>query len=275
MNLYMKKISFAKVLLLSAVVLLIASCKTYTYIPNVINVPLLEEKKEFQLAGYFSLNHVEFQSAYAVTNNFAVMANGYWATHNRNFTEVGLGFYNNIREHQYFEMFSGYGYANQNVRNISSDNLDGGGRFPHSNIFNDDWTSFSAIANYHRFFAQANYGIKWKSIDCSFTLRTSYIYYPHYFFEYQHVSYPNNSYDTLSYSKVDVYGFGSNVIEPVISFKYKFKYVNLFAQGGFALNTDGTVSQKIYHPISRWVIFSTGIQADIRHHPRKKKRESE
>lgn len=56
--------------------LCLMSCQSVMYVPNMQNVPMLSEKKDFQAT--FSLR--DFQLAYAPTNHLGVVANGFYRT---------------------------------------------------------------------------------------------------------------------------------------------------------------------------------------------------
>ncbi|WP_143307539.1 hypothetical protein [Chitinophaga vietnamensis] len=65
----MKTQHWAGLLLLAAG---ISSCSKHIYVPNTANVPLLKEKYEFK----GSISPTNLQTAFALTNNIAIMANG-------------------------------------------------------------------------------------------------------------------------------------------------------------------------------------------------------
>lgn len=63
-------------LIFAVTILVLASCSPKFYTPNTQNVPLLTEKGETNLTLAGNTNQVEFQGAYAVTQHFALQANG-------------------------------------------------------------------------------------------------------------------------------------------------------------------------------------------------------
>ena len=63
-----------KLVLTFSVALLSASCTTI-YQPNSLNVPLLGKKHEGSLIVSTGSNLFEIQSAFAITNNYAIMFN--------------------------------------------------------------------------------------------------------------------------------------------------------------------------------------------------------
>ncbi len=68
------KDTFKFMLLLSAI--LLTACNPKYYTPNTHNVPLLTEKGESNLTICGSANQVEFQGAYGVSDQIAILANG-------------------------------------------------------------------------------------------------------------------------------------------------------------------------------------------------------
>jgi hypothetical protein len=119
----MKKIVFALLL----TVLAFCSCSRYYYLPIVQNVPLLQEKKDVRVAGFFSSDYkyysaVDAQASYAFADNFGVMVNGTYANSddfgNGSYVETGVGYFkplkkinlfNNFETTEIFEVFAGFG----------------------------------------------------------------------------------------------------------------------------------------------------------------------
>ncbi len=92
----------------------LASCSPKFYTPNTQNVPLLTEKGETDLTVSGNVNQVEFQGAYAITENVAIMANGglFIPSNLDNgnggsgkFVELGAGYFMPIQEHWVFETY--------------------------------------------------------------------------------------------------------------------------------------------------------------------------
>lgn len=93
---------------------LLAGCNPKYYSPNTQNVPLLEKKDETNLTVSGNGNQVEFQGAYALTNDIAVMANGglFMPSDLDNdnggsgkFGEIGLGYYTKLENNIIFETY--------------------------------------------------------------------------------------------------------------------------------------------------------------------------
>lgn len=97
-------------------VLVAAGCSPL-YIPTTRNVPLFREQGEFQ-ASVIASTGAEVQTALAVTDNIAIMANGSFLrqkisepdpyTRSHTFVEGGIGYYKANRRSR-IEIFAGYG----------------------------------------------------------------------------------------------------------------------------------------------------------------------
>lgn len=141
----------------------IISCAP-VYVPTKNNVPLHSGKGEFQ--AYVGAG-VGFnaQTAYAVTNNFGVMASYLYLKSNNDSDkgfkhqagEIGLGYYKNLRSNLCFEIYSGVGLgtgeADQNGALLSS--------------------TISANGRYQKFFLQPAVGTNQKWLRWNVSLKCS------------------------------------------------------------------------------------------------------
>ncbi len=93
-----------------------SSCRT-VYSPNTVHNSLLQEKGEFK--GFIAPNNL--QAAYAVTDHFGVMANGYYNSftsddkdfHNKGKAlELGVGYFNKMPNNIVYEVYGGAGRFN-------------------------------------------------------------------------------------------------------------------------------------------------------------------
>lgn len=120
--------------LLSAVFALsiLNSCSS-VYMPNVPNTPMLSSRSELHAAGHISLKgNVSFNSAYAVSDNIAIMLNGSIMNRNQarkdfkhNLIETGLGYYTTFgpENKRILEVYGGFGKGNS--ERVYSDNSGG------------------------------------------------------------------------------------------------------------------------------------------------------
>lgn len=138
-----------------------ASCSP-AYVPNVVNTPLLSNKKEIQASLYSGVSGFDLQSAYALTDHIGIMANGSFINNRNdslenfrkhNFGELGVGYFSKIGNNGRFEVFSGYGTGK--VQAEFENNL---------------WQS-DAYANYSRIFIQPSVGAATDYFDGAFSPR--------------------------------------------------------------------------------------------------------
>jgi len=96
---------------------LLFSCSP-EYIPNMVNTPLFEQQGDLQGNLSEGGSGTNIQLAYAVTDHFAVMANGSFENetsdttedfHKHTLYEIGGGYYDHIGGHGRYEFFGGIG----------------------------------------------------------------------------------------------------------------------------------------------------------------------
>lgn len=112
--------SFKTAAILALLSLVMAACSPKYYVPNTQNVPLFTEAGQVSLTAVGNGNQVEFQGAYAITNNIGIMANtGFYHPKddgNGNggsgkLFEGGLGYYKAFTEHLVFETYGLVGFG--------------------------------------------------------------------------------------------------------------------------------------------------------------------
>ncbi len=155
---------------LIVLVIMVASCSP-VYVPNVRNSPMFTKGGEFQASVQIG-NGIEGQSAFSITENFALMANYSFSDrnsldadpdnddshyHRHTLYEGGLGYFNN-KDEMFFEVFAGYGRGK-------------GSSVDEYAFFNSE--SLYATGKYHRYFIQPAFGLNNKAVDVSFVSRFS------------------------------------------------------------------------------------------------------
>lgn len=125
-----------------------------------VNAPLLQQKGQTQISGHNSLNGLEGQAAYALTNKIAFLANysdmGTKIENNNNylnkhtFKEVGFGLYKKTETGRIREAFLMVGKGMSERTRIRPDNT---GKL------------LSRKANYNRFVLQADFGNTRKKLE--------------------------------------------------------------------------------------------------------------
>jgi len=150
-------------LLFVSLILLLNSCAP-AYVPNVLNAPMLTNKKEVQVALHAGTSGFDPQVAYAITNHLGVMANASFmdqtsdstdSYHKHGFIEFGAGYYTNFARRFKFETFAGAGFGKIEAE-----------------YDNGQWTSFSQV-DVKRYFIQPTLGITSKVIDFGISARVA------------------------------------------------------------------------------------------------------
>ena len=145
------------------------SCTHYYYIPNVQNVPLLREKKEFHgtlaVGGGQEISTVEVQAAYAITDNLALMTNFAGAKggekSNNNwgkgkYIEGAVGYYRPLDEFVVAEVYAGLGVSNQ-----------------HHQYGTAEYNNGTADLSFVKYFLQPSVGLTFKAFEIAVSTRFS------------------------------------------------------------------------------------------------------
>ena len=227
MKIYYHNTKSLKILLLLIfLIFIIFNACSPSYVPNVINTPLLSNKGELQLGIHTGLSGTDPQFAYAVTDNIGLMLNGSFANrtydtvsnfHKHNFGELGVGYFTKFADNGIFEVFTGLGFGDLNAHFKSG-------------IFNS-----SAQINTRRLFLQPAIGAKTNIFDGSFAPRLVIL---------------NLTQGTDNVTAV--------LLEPAITAKVGYKYVKAVFQFGLSLPLSST-GDFYYQPF----LFSIGLQGFI------------
>ncbi|RPE12831.1 hypothetical protein EGT74_04610 [Chitinophaga lutea] len=169
--------------LMALPVLALVSCSRDIYVPNQVNVPLLKEKNEFKA----NLSLSNWQAAYAITDNIAVMVNGQYVyrnwfySDNSNNTdnddlfvdrntrggvlEGGVGFFKPVdsKKRAVFDVYAGFGQG-------AFKTLDGAyNEAPEGTAA----TEYQLRTRFTKFFVQPSFGLAHKVVEAAFTSRFS------------------------------------------------------------------------------------------------------
>lgn len=127
---YMKKLFF---LIISTFIVFLNACSS-VYMPNVPNTPMLTSRSELHAAGHISLKgNISFSSAYALSDNLAVILNGSVMSQknkrkefDHNLIETGLGYYATFgpEKKRILEIYGGFGTGNSERLNYNVDQID-------------------------------------------------------------------------------------------------------------------------------------------------------
>lgn len=185
------------------------------YVPNAVNVPMLEKAADVQLGAHTGINGFDLQVSAAITDNIAIMANGALLSETsdstdyrkRKFGEIGLGYFTNFREIGRFEVFAGYGVGR---------------------TYSRDYFTFPGITtnylegSYSRIFVQPSVGIETKVIDFGLAMRVSFV-----------------SIYSVKGKEIDInYDENTTYYEPVLFVRIGAPPVKLSLQWGFSRSSD-------------------------------------
>lgn len=197
-----------------------------TYVPNVVNTPMLSNKGEFHANFNTGTSGFDPQLSYAITDNIGVMLNASIENRNRDstdshhrhkFIELGAGYYTKFAEIGRFETYVGFGRGTINA---------------HYDFIL--WKSFSDV-KYNRIFVQPAIGISTRWFDGSLAMRMVYVD----IFQKGHRTY-------------------SFFMEPAVTVKFGYDYFKFVTQMGYSFPADNYVHFD-YEP----VMFSFGIQVAL------------
>jgi hypothetical protein len=204
--------------------LLSQSCTRIVYVPNMQNVPLLQEKNEVRA----TLGVSNFQGAYAVTNNIGVMINGQFRNGGGG-PESSFQWFQELAKTKsieggvgYFKPFNGIGvfeiYGGGGIGSISFDE------------YENYLDKYSAATS--RFFIQPSVGISNKYLDIAFSLRfVSLKFYNADTSEYVYGSSSFNNEENVDLNELDKHDY--TFIEPALTCRFGWKYVKFHLQAVF------------------------------------------
>lgn len=213
-----------RISLLAVVGFALASCNPKYYTPNTQNVPLMSQKGETNLTLTGNGNQVEFQGAYAATQDIAVIANGGLFIpadlDNGNggsgkFVELGAGYFKPVAQNWVFETYGILGFGS--VEN----------HLPSTKDANPQ-TSGDISANIVRIGIQPNFGYKSKHFSAAISSRLV------------NLSYSNIKGDLIYEGEQQTAYLDKNssnfLLEPALTIRGGLERIKLQMQLGYSLN---------------------------------------
>ncbi len=203
---------------LGCVLALCQSCRT-AYTPNALNVPLMQERGEIKLM----VSPNNYQGAYAVTDNIAIIANGRVATSTTSTSVNGTASDSFDAKNSVFE--AGIGYYGHTGRGFTYEVYGGGG----VTQVGFHGTGPSVGKNYDvsgmKFFVQPNIGFTSQGFDIAFSTRLSGLQFG--------TATGNYSLAEQKANELDKLGAATHLfLEPAITLRGGYKYVKLQLQLG-------------------------------------------
>jgi hypothetical protein len=250
-------------------VAMLSACNPHIYVPNTVNEPLLKEKHEFK--GSVSPNN--FQAAFAVSNNIAIMANGQYvydlnldSDDNNNGDDVivddntrggviegAIGFFKPLdpKKRMVFDVYAGYG-------NGSFKTLADGYESSTTPPGND----YLLRTHFNKYFIQPGIGLSHPVIEAAFTSRFSLMKF------YNLYAGPQAFKDDPD-RKINYMSIGNKVLpfyEPAFTFRVGYRYVKFQMQLMFSvLMSDQTYGGYDFDEYFQQVALNMGVSVNIAH----------
>ncbi len=228
----MKKIS-----LLLSLGFILSSCNQLYYVPNIQNVPLFQEKNEFNLSGSYAIGNEsqsgELQTAYSITKHLGITAN-FMRTKIGSFAkedyvsgttyDFGIGYFRPVGSKAVFEVYSGFGKNRQHHGYSHSEYNSSTGGF-------DYISDGEAYIKYKRIYFQPAFGFVTDHFDVAGSVRISQLSFTYLNFDsgVEDLIFWDNLEDKTHY-----------ILEPAITLRTGWRYIKFQFQASYAeyLNDD-------------------------------------
>jgi hypothetical protein len=247
-------------------VAILSACNQHIYVPNTVNEPLLKEKHEFK----GSVSPSNFQAAFAVSNNIAIMANGQYVYNydldndddadlflddntRGGVIEGAVGYFKPLdpKKRMVFDVYAGYG--NGTFKTLSDDYQSSTTRFI---------PDYLLRTHFNKFFIQPGIGLSHPVIEAAFTSRISLL-------KFYSLYAGNKAFENDPERKVNYMNIGNKVLpfyEPAFTFRVGYKYVKFQMQLMFSvLLNDETYGGYNFDEYFQPVALNMGVSVNIAH----------
>lgn len=255
--------------LLAVPALAFTACNRNVYVPNQVNVPLLKEKGEVKA----SVSLSDWQAAYAITDNFAIMANGQYVSRLIRFEddddyedpivdpntrgglfEVGAGYTKALgtSKKAVFEVYGGYGFGGfhtyESAYLMKPDSVRG-------------YDDYKLRTKFHKFFIQPSFGMSHRIVEVAVTTRFSLV-------KFHDVASGSRTWDGDQFARMDFQDLDGKLIpfmEPAATVRVGYKHVKWFWQlrASVPLRTDGPEAGPTLNNYFQPFSFNTGISVNF------------
>lgn len=201
------------------------------YITNPPNICFFDSTKTTKIKFAGNLKYLENQLSYRLSDKWGISSNLLVGSRKQYGGDLGLVFYKNIKNKNYFELATGYGYFNSQFHMKHSINQ--------SLIFFGPYYYQNINSTYHKLFLQPNYFISNNKNNLGFTLRFSASYFSNYNCTYVVSTYngeynnPPSEYSTSKFKNKIGFTF-----EPMFTIRFKNKKTKPYIQFGMCLATN-------------------------------------
>ncbi len=245
---------------------ILSACNPHIYIPNTVNEPLLKEKHEFK----GSVSPSNFQAAFAVTDNIAVMANGQYVynfdldTDDNDGNELffddnarggviegAVGYFKPLdpKKRMVFDVYAGYG--NGSFKTLTKDY-----ESSTTPVIND----YLLRTHFNKFFIQPGIGLSHPVIEAAFTSRISLL-------KFYSLYAGTKAFENDPDRRINYMAIGNKVLplyEPAFTFRVGYKYVKFQMQLMFSmLLNDGTYGGYDLDNYFQPVALGMGVSVNI------------
>lgn len=177
------------------VIFSLSSCTHRYYMPNIQNVPLFKEKNEVRVMAALSTGEdvgaFEIQTAYSITNKFAVMGNFMAASGSSSrysaegtYGDVAFGYYKSLNKYFVFETYGGLGISNQKHKYTFNTNNGGMGTSNQYSNYNNYYyytypstpsSTYTSNIRFMKAFIQPSIGLSLNAFDFILSSRLGYV----------------------------------------------------------------------------------------------------
>jgi hypothetical protein len=231
-------------LIISLLAICLMGCGPDLYLPTTINAPLLEKKGDFKASFAMAQdeNFANFQGAYAIKNNWAILTNAATLDNDNSGTshhllEAGGGYFTAFGKNKCgvnvgrAELMGGFGGASVNSS------------FERFVLFGDN-VRHNYDGKYRRAYLQPAIGYRGRIFEASFATRLAFVH----FGDYHHY---------VDGKLADRNGLGASftTIEPTVTLSLGFKRGKVFLQMGQLHATGGSSSDysKVSSPVFKYI----------------------
>lgn len=241
-----------------------SSCNKHIYVPNTVNEPLLKEKHEFK--GSISPNN--YQAAFALTNNFGIMANGQYVYDLFNtrgndsdifvdndtrggLIEGAVGYFKPLdsKKRMVFDVYGGYG--NGSFKTLSK---------AYSANSSRPVSEYILRTHFNKYFIQPGIGVSHPVIEAAFTSRLSML-------KFYNLHAGPKAFEHDSSRLVNYMSIGNKVLplyEPAFTFRVGYRYVKFQMQLLFSvLLNDDTYGGYDFDEYFQPVALNMGVSINI------------
>lgn len=213
------------------------------YITNPPNICLFDSAQDLNMKLTGNTRFLEHQGSYAFTKHWGIASNLFLGNRLQYGGDLGAVYYNRINKRNYFECSAGYGYFN------ASSTID------ETRIFFNKYYNQKITSIYHKLYLQPSYFFTFKKNDLGLTARLSLPFFTSYHGVFSYDPYCGEyNYPAIKYADGGFKNKLGLTIEPVITFRHRWKRVKFYMQFGlcFSKNIINRIDSVHWSDIDRY-----------------------